>query len=155
MAVRAGIKQKLVLAGQQGSYYRDVITPLAGKLDLRDKVIFLGRVEPESLPCLYSAADALIFPSLYEGFGLPVLEAMSCGTPVLTSNRSSLAEVAGEAALLVDPGRAESLAVGIREISSQPDLRSELTLRGLERAREFSWERCAQQTVDVYRKALG
>jgi glycosyltransferase involved in cell wall biosynthesis len=124
------------------------------RLGLENHMHFMGFVPEDDLPALYNGADLFAFPSLYEGFGLPVLEAMACGTPVITSNVSSLPEVAGNAALLVDPYNVDELAGAIRRILSDPALAADLRARGLERARQFSWERTAQETLEVYRNVL-
>jgi glycosyltransferase involved in cell wall biosynthesis len=115
-------------------------------------VRFLGYVPDEDLPALYSGALLLAFPSLYEGFGLPVLEAMACGTPVLTSNVSATAEVADGAALLVDPRSVDALASALGRLLTDDALRADLRRRGLARAAEFSWERTARETLSVYEK---
>ena len=99
---------------------------------------------------MYRLAAVFVFPSLYEGFGLPPLEAMACGTPVVTSNVSSLPEVTGDAALLVDPTDASAIAAAITRVVSEPALREELRARGLARARQFSWERSVKQIRDIY-----
>ena len=109
----------------------------------------------EQLVELYRGADCLLFPSLYEGFGFPVLEAMACGTPVVCANRTSLPEVAGDAAVLVDPDDTAAFAAALAEVLSSPARRAELATAGLARAREFSWRRCADLTVAVYRRAVG
>jgi glycosyltransferase involved in cell wall biosynthesis len=106
------------------------------------------------MPALYSGATVFVFPSLYEGFGLPVLEAMACGVPVVTSNVSATAEVAGDAAMLVDPLSEGYIAEGMRRLLRDEDLRSELRERGLARASTFSWRRAADETVAVYERAL-
>lgn len=111
-----------------------------------DGVQLLGRVEDTDLPSLYAAAEAMVYPSLYEGFGLPPLEAMACGTPVITSNTTSLPEVVGNAALLINPYLEVSLLQAMQRITEQPQLRVELSMRGLERSRLFSWERTAAET---------
>ncbi len=119
--------------------------------------IWLGPVPEADLPALYAAATVFVFPSLYEGFGLPVLEAMACGTPVICSNTSSLPEVAGAgqaAALLIDPLDTEALAAAIRRVLLTPDLRVALHEKGLARTREFTWTRTAAQTLDIYRRSL-
>ena len=124
------------------------------RLQLTAPVYFTGFVEEAELPALYTGADLFIFPSLYEGFGLPVLEAMACGTPVITSNTSSLPEVAGEAAMLVDPFEVEELTYAMRCVLSDPDLAHELRVQGMEQAARFSWQQTARETVNVYRKVL-
>jgi glycosyltransferase involved in cell wall biosynthesis len=107
-------------------------------------------VPDDDLPALYSGADALVYPSLIEGFGLPVLEAMRCGTPVLTSSTSSLPEVGGEAALYVDPHNVDGIAAALYKLATQPSLRTDLSARGLQRAELFTWTRTAVQTLRVY-----
>ena len=115
---------------------------------------FAGYVPAEELPAWYNAAHALVYPSLYEGFGLPPLEAMACGTPVIASTASSLPEVVGEAGLLVDPLDVDALAAAMARVLTDPDLREHLRTAGLDRARGFTWEGAARQTVDSYRRAL-
>lgn len=120
-----------------------------------DRLVFLGPVSDKQLPELYRGAVALVFPSLYEGFGLPPLEAMACGTPVVSSTATSLAEVVGDAALAIDPLDVDSIAHGIDRIVSDDGLRAELRERGLERAARFSWQRTAELTWQTLRQALG
>jgi glycosyltransferase involved in cell wall biosynthesis len=124
------------------------------RLNLAAHVHFTGFVEEEDLPALYNGADLFAFPSLYEGFGLPVLEAMACGTPVVTSNSSSLPEVAGEAALLVEPTDVAAIAQAMRRILADEALAADLRARGLARAAQFSWERTARETIAVYEQVL-
>jgi glycosyltransferase involved in cell wall biosynthesis len=107
------------------------------------------------LPDLYRGALLFVYPSLYEGFGLPVVEAMACGVPVITSNRSSLPEVAGDAALLIDPTQVEALASAIATVMNDGAMRQALRIKGLARARAFSWETVAQQTLAIYRAVGG
>jgi glycosyltransferase involved in cell wall biosynthesis len=115
------------------------------ELNIRERVTFLGRVPEKKLPALYRGAIALLFPSLYEGFGLPVLESMACGTPVVTSNVTAMPEIAGLAALLVDPTRVDEIAQAIERVSCDEALRKDLRERGLARAKQFSWTHtCAQ-----------
>jgi glycosyltransferase involved in cell wall biosynthesis len=114
----------------------------------------IGVVSGDDLPALYSGAEALVYPSLIEGFGLPVLEAMRCATPVLTSNTSSLPEVGGNAVLYVDPRRPDEIAAGLHRLASRPELRAELVARGRGRAALFSWARTAAQTLRVYQEFL-
>jgi glycosyltransferase involved in cell wall biosynthesis len=128
--------------------------PVIQELGLQGQVVVTGRISEEEKPLLYSAATAFIFPSLYEGFGLPVLEAMACGTPVITSNLSSLPEVAGDAALLVEPSSVEDMAQAMTRLMNDAALREELRGRGLRRVRQFDWEASAARTLDIYRQAL-
>jgi glycosyltransferase involved in cell wall biosynthesis len=122
---------------------------------LEEEVFFPGYIPREELPLWYNAADIFVYPSLYEGFGLPVLEAMACGTPVVASNTSSLPEVVGESGLLVDPADAEGMAEAMRRVLSDRDLREALRTTGLARAKTFTWRRAAKETVAVYDRALG
>ncbi len=114
-------------------------------------VIFTGQIREQDKAPLFSAATVFAFPSLYEGFGIPVLEAMACGTPVVTSNLSALPEVAGDAGLLVDPYDTDAISEGIRTLLEEQPLREELARRGLERAGLFTWQQVADQTLKVYR----
>jgi glycosyltransferase involved in cell wall biosynthesis len=143
----------LVLAGGKGWLYDELFARVES-LGLGEKVIFAGYVPNEELPLWYNAATVLAYPSLYEGFGLPVLEAQACGTPVLTSNVSSLPEAAGDAALMVDPYDVEALAEGLRRLLTGRVLRQELRERGLAHAGQFSWPHTARGTARVYRRAL-
>ena len=122
---------------------------------LHKHVRFLGYLPDHTLAILYRLARAFVFPSLYEGFGLPPLEAMASGTPVITSNVSSLPEVAGDAAMLVDPYDVDSIVDGLRRVVSDSALAADLRRRGMERAREFSWERSVEKTREVYREIGG
>jgi glycosyltransferase involved in cell wall biosynthesis len=119
---------------------------------LHKHVRFLGYLPDETLAILYRLAAVFVFPSLYEGFGLPPLEAMACGAPVVTSNVSSLPEVTGDAAVLVDPYDVESIADGIARVLSDPALREDMRVKGMARAREFSWERSVARTREIYRE---
>ncbi len=121
------------------------------QLDLASSVVLAGHVPDEHVPGLYTHASALIMPSLYEGFGFPVLESMASGTPVITSNTSSLPEVAGDAALLVPPHDELALADAIANVMECRTTAAELRRKGLQRARQFSWERTANETLEVYR----
>jgi len=145
---------RLVLAGRRGWLY-DEILAAAREAPVAGRVVLPGYVEGADLPALYGGALAFVFPSLHEGFGLPVLEAMACGAPVICSNTSSLPEVAGDAALLVDPHSAEDLAAAMARIVAEPGLREALRARGLRRAEDFSWARCARAVLDAIREAAG
>jgi glycosyltransferase involved in cell wall biosynthesis len=114
-------------------------------------VLPIGHVSDSALPAVYAAADLFVFPSLYEGFGLPVLEALACGTPVVCSNTAALPEVAGDAALTVDPLDVEALADAMERLLGDSALRGVLRARGLQRAREYTWSRTAQETLLVYK----
>ncbi len=144
---------QLVIAGHWDVRYPEARL-LVEKLNLTDRVRFIGPVKDDDLPALYGGAEVFAFPSQYEGFGLPVLEAMACGAPVVCGNRSSLPEVARDAALLFDPADVTALALAIEQVISDRDLRSTLQASSLQRAAQFTWERTAQQTVEVYRRCL-
>jgi glycosyltransferase involved in cell wall biosynthesis len=145
------IAQRLVLAGGLGWLYQDVLHEFE-ELAASDSVIFLGRVPDADLPALYSLCDLFVFPSLYEGFGLPPLEAMACGRAVICSNTSSLPEVVGDAGVLISPFDVDALAGAMLGLLRDPDRRAELGQRGVERARRFTWERSARQLLAIYRK---
>ena len=118
------------------------------------RVVATGYVSDDDLACLYSGCIALVFPSLYEGFGIPVLEAMACGAPVITSNSTALPEAAGEAALLVDPEDTAAIAAAMRRVLDEPELRGALRARGFAHARQFTWARTARATAEAYQAAL-
>jgi glycosyltransferase involved in cell wall biosynthesis len=139
---------RLVLAGKKGWLYDDLFARVEA-LGLEDRVLFAGYVADEDKASLLSGALALVYPSLYEGFGLPVLEAMSCGTPVLTSNVSSLPEVAGHAALLVDPLDVGAIAEGMSCLIADGDLRYTLVEEGYEQIQKFSWAKAAREILQV------
>ena len=130
----------LVLAGGKGWLY-DSIFATVQELKIEDRVIFTGYVEESQVPVLMKGAKAFVFPSLYEGFGMPPLEAMACGTPVLTSAATSLPEVVGESGVLVDPESVESICHGLRELAEDEELCRRLQKEGLERAKLFSWDK--------------
>jgi glycosyltransferase involved in cell wall biosynthesis len=144
---------KLVIAGGKGWFYESLFSQVAG-LGLSDHVMFTGYVPGEELVWWYRAAFMFVFPSLFEGFGLPVLEALACGAPTVTSNVSSLPEVAGDAALLVDPVNTEALVNAMSRLLNEPDLRCRLSEAGVDQAKRFPWSRTAAETVAVYRDAL-
>lgn len=147
---------KLVIAGSiptPSSMFPDV-RGQAISLGLEDKVKFLGLVPDEDTPWLYSGAEAFVFPSLYEGFGLPPLEAMACGTPVVCSNAASLPEVVGPAAITVDAEDTAGLASAMERVLTDDNLRCDLRERGLRQARQFSWRKTAEETLRVYHQAV-
>jgi len=123
-------------------------------LGLGDKIVFTGFVSNELLPSLYAAAEFLLFPSLSEGFGLPVIEAMAAGSPVLTSNISSMPEVAGDCAILIEPYSIESIADGIKQLVSQPARKDKMLECGRERAKSFSWEKSARKLVEIFENRM-
>jgi glycosyltransferase involved in cell wall biosynthesis len=143
---------KLVIVGGKGWLYEAVFARVE-TLGLQGEVLFPGFVADEDLPPLYNLAEVFALPSWYEGFGLPPLEAMACGTPVVTSNTSSLPEVVGDAGLMVEPIDVEGLAAEMGRVLGDSDLRREMVQRGLARAREFTWERAARQLLKVYEEA--
>jgi glycosyltransferase involved in cell wall biosynthesis len=145
---------RLVLAGSFGYGSADILARIE-QSPSRERISVLGYVSPDELARWYSRATIFAFPSLDEGFGMPVLEAMAAGTPVVTSTRSALPEVAGDAAILVDPGDTESLGGALRLLARKEDLRRDLAGRGMARARLFTWEKAARETWDVYREVLG
>jgi glycosyltransferase involved in cell wall biosynthesis len=142
----------LVIAGGRG-WLNDDLYALVTELGLERHVKFLGYVQESDLRCLYSVAKVFVYPSLYEGFGLPPLEAMACGAPVITSYTSSLPEVVGDAAILIDAHNVEELFHAMRTVLLDDDLRLQLRKKSLERAKLFSWERTAQETLTVYQEA--
>ena len=145
-----GATPLLVLAGRQG-WLSEAILRRAHELGIASTVRFLGYVPDLELPALLTAAQAFVFPSLYEGFGMPLLEAMACGTPVLTSTNSALPEVAGGAALLVEPTDRAALAAALVRLASDSALRTNLRHLGFARAAQFTWERCARMTMERLR----
>ncbi len=141
----------LAIAGGPGWLYEETRN-LVAELKLERKVRFLGHVTDLELITLYSMADVFAFPSFFEGFGIPPLEAMACGAPVITSNTSSLPEVAGDAALLVDPGDINALAQAILSILGNDQLRAELVKKGYQRAQQYTWAMSARKVLKVYQK---
>lgn len=139
----------LVLAGQKGWLY-DSIFQLVEKLRLKEQVLFTGYIKQEDVPALLSGATAFIFPSLYEGFGMPPLEAMACGTAVITSNTSSLPEVIGEAGILINPYSVEEIKEAMKKVWKEKDFADRLRKAGRERAKEYTWERSARVLKEVY-----
>jgi glycosyltransferase involved in cell wall biosynthesis len=143
------ISHKLVIAGKRG-WYTEPLFKQVEALGLGKRVHFTDYVADEDLPWLYNLADLFAFPSRYEGFGLPPLEAMACGVPVVCSNAASLPEVAGQAAVLVQPDDVEGLATAMLRVLRDSALQAEMRARGLERARLFTWDEAARRTAAVY-----
>jgi len=144
---------KLVIAGKSG-WLNGEVFKTAKESSVGSRILFLNYVSDADLPELYRLAEVMAYPSLYEGFGLPALEALACGTPVLTSNNSSLPEVVGEAALLVDPMSVSEIAAGLTAAIENPELRSRMRALGFIQARRFSWDRAARETLRVYEAAV-
>jgi len=151
---RAGIPHALVIGGGEGWLSRGIHETI-DRLGLREDVRLIGFVDDQDLPALYTGADLFAFPSLYEGFGIPVLEAMGCQTPVVTSRASSLPEVAGEAALLIDPTDVEELADALVRGLGDSELRDRMVLAGKGQVDRFSWRAAAQSLLQVYRMMGG
>jgi len=144
----------LVIAGGKGWLFETIFAEVE-RLRLQERVIFPGFVADDDLPALYSAARLLAYPSLYEGFGLPMLEAMACGTPVVASTASCLPEVAGDAARLVSPTDVEALAMALDEVLTDEALRADLIAKGHARAGQFTWDQAARQLLGIYRELAG
>ena len=151
---KQGLDEKLVLVGKKDWMFGDVQAHVQA-LGLATSVIFTGYVPSEDLPVFYNAAEAFVYPSIFEGFGLPVIEAMACGLPVLTSCGSSLEEIAGDAAVLVDPMSEESITRGLGKLLGDEQLRAGLVQAGLARSASFSYQKTADQTMRVYERVAG
>lgn len=145
---------KLVLAGKCAWLYDETLRTIK-ELGLTDSVILTGYVPESDLPALYSGAVCFVYPSYFEGFGLPPLEAMQCGTPVIVGNQTSLPEVVGDAGILVDPFDVDALAAALGKVISDSDLRQRLGVQGLARAKLFGWQETARRTLAVYHQAAG
>jgi glycosyltransferase involved in cell wall biosynthesis len=153
-ARRRGMPHELVCVGPYGWSSRELYDRV-DRLGLRRLVHFTGYVPAEDLPAIYSVSEFFVFPSIYEGFGLPVVEAMACGTPVITSNTSSLLEIAAGAAETIDPYNGEALAAALTKLATTPDYRRLLAARGIERAQQFSWTRTAKEMLALYGRVAG
>jgi len=145
---------RLLLAGKMSDETLAILRVLSFELGISQEVIYFGNVNDADLPRLYSAAEFFVYPSTYEGFGLPVLEAMACGTAVIAGYVSSIPEVAGNAALLVNPESTEELSAAMKRLIEEGSMREDLSRRGRARAAEFSWDRCARETVESYHLAV-
>ena len=144
---------QLVIVGGKG-WKNDTLERVVSQLNIADRLIFTGYVVEEDMPLLYQGAEFFVYPSIYEGFGLPVLEAMASGIPVVTSNSSSLPEVAGEAAILVDPTDTHAIFDAMKGLGGNASLRAEMANKGKSQAKTFSWERTARKTLQVYQRVL-
>lgn len=143
------IEHDLILAGKRGWLY-EPIYGLIKDSKYKERIRILDNISADELPAIYSEADLFVYPSLYEGFGLPPLEAMACGVPVITSNNSSLPEVVGDAAIKIDPKDIEQIAYETARVLNSNEIRDSLSKKGLERAKLFSWEKCAKDTIKIY-----
>jgi glycosyltransferase involved in cell wall biosynthesis len=152
--VRDRIPHRMVFAGSRDPRFHDESEEQVKKLGLSNRVRFLDWVEEKDLPLLYSQADLVAMPSLIEGFGLPALEAMACGTPVLSSNATSLPEVTGNAGIEVDPLNIESIASGLVRALCEPGERERMSVEGIKRAASFTWGNTASQCLQIYRQVL-
>jgi len=139
---------KLVIAGSSGWLSENIIE----KIKKTPDVIMTGKFETKNLPALLAGAEVFVLPSLYEGFGLPIIEAMACGTPVVAADNSSISEIAGDSALLFNPKNADNLAKILHDILENEKLRNDLRKKGLERVKNFSWEKCARETLEWLKK---
>lgn len=143
----------LVIAGRKGWMYQEVLD-LIDALAVGDQVHMIGYVPAQDLPIIYNLADFTVYPSFYEGFGLPVLESMACGTPVITSNVSSMPEIVAGAGILIPPGDETALVQAMRTLLEDPEYRQDLAQKALQRASQFTWERTAQETLTVYHHVM-
>jgi glycosyltransferase involved in cell wall biosynthesis len=143
------IPHALVIAGEQRFTTREELKAI-GELGIAERVLFPGWILHTDLPAVYASADLLLFPSLYEGFGIPLIEAMACGCPIVTADTCAPPEVCDGAAVLVDPLRVEDIVRGVRQVVFDQDLRATMVARGLERAKDFSWEKCAAQVLALF-----
>lgn len=147
-------EHKLAIVGGRGWYYEKIFEKVT-ELKLEKEVIFTGFVPEKDLPLLYNAADVFVFPSIYEAFSMPILEAMACGCPVICSRAASLPEIGGEAAVYFNPQNPEEIAAAILKVVSNENLKKELSLKGLAQAQKFSWEKAAAETLKVLIEAAG
>jgi len=156
LIIKNNLTHQLVIVGKKGWYYQEIFN-IANKLNLNkneQKIIFAGYVPEKELPFLYNAADLFLYPSLYEGFGIPPLEALACGVPVISSNVSSLPEVVGDAGMLIDPYNIQDIYQALHKLLNDDKLKKELKYKGLKRAQEFSSEKLANETIKVYEKTM-
>jgi glycosyltransferase involved in cell wall biosynthesis len=150
---KKGYPHKLLVVGKKGWKYK-AIFKMIKTLGLEKDVVFTGFIEEKELPLFYNVADVFVFPSLYEGFGLPVLEAMQCGCPVIIANNSSLPEITGDAALKVNARDVRDIAMKIERLIKDKNLKIKFAQKGVKHARRFSWKRCAKETRELYKEVL-
>ncbi len=143
----------LIIIGKKGWKYQEIVKTFQ-ESNFKDRIYLLDFVPDKLLPEFYNSAELFVYPSLYEGFGLPPLEAMACGCPVITSNTSSLPEVVGDAGIMIDPNNVEELEKQIKRVLTNEKLRKEMIKKGLEQSKKFSWEKCAKETLKVYNEVL-
>ena len=143
-----------IIAGKRGWKTDHLYKEIFSDPILKNRIVFTGFIPDKYLSAIYSGALAFIYPSLYEGFGLPPLEAMQCGTPVITSNTSSLPEVVGDAGIMINPKDGDALCQAMIDIVKNNKLRNHLSKKGIERTKLFSWKKCADETIKAYRSAL-
>jgi glycosyltransferase involved in cell wall biosynthesis len=155
LEAREGISIPLVIGGIIHPFFKPALEKDVRDAGLCDRVLLKGYIDQADLPALYHLARAFVYPSLYEGFGLPPLEAMACGTPVACSSSSSLPEIMGDAAIQFDPHSIDSIAEALRRILCDERLREELETKGPAQAAKFTWDSCAEATLEVYRKSAG
>jgi glycosyltransferase involved in cell wall biosynthesis len=148
-----GFAHSLAIVGKRGWMFSSILAAVEA-LHLEDHVVFTDHLSDTDLPYVYNGAAVFVYPSIYEGFGLPALEALACGTPVVTSDVSSLPEIVGQAGLLVPPSDAGVLFDALKRILSEPELAASLAQQGTERAAQFSWQRTACETLAVYESAI-
>jgi len=151
--VQEGGRPKLVIAGRYGWGYEDVARQIRA-LNLKGKVLFTGYIPAQDLPMVYNLAQIFVYPSLYEGFGFPPLEAMACGTPVISSGESCMPEILGKAPLYFDAYNEDDIAKKMKTIISDKELRKDLIKKGLEQVKEYNWDECAKETLEVYKELL-
>lgn len=151
---RPDLGHRLLIAGQKGWKYEETFKAIA-ESGLEDKITVTGYIQEDDLPLLMNAANLVVYPSFYEGFGMPPLEAMACGRPVVTSNTSSLPEAVGDAALTVDPSDIEGLSKAMEQVLTDKELGIEMGRKGIERAKRFTWKEAAARTLAVYREVAG
>jgi glycosyltransferase involved in cell wall biosynthesis len=150
---KSGLPHKLVLAGKPDTLFQPVRARIR-ELKLENDIVLPGYVAAEDVPAFFNAAEVFVYVSFYEGFGLPIMEAMACGTPVITSRGTSLEEVAGDSAILVDPMDEASIAEALKEVLSDAELRVRLGNAGLARSRQFNFKNAAEQTIGVYERVM-